>query len=320
MSAVPTPPNYAQRMASDDPDEVSSWAARLDGYHSRVVHGTGPYGFEAAVLEGQHVWLGWGRTRLRQTLRACAQRPMLHIPIDVPQQYSFGRQRIVVAPGAMVFISTGTETARHSDAGSMFAMDLDDAALTIEVQRRRPGAARPWPQFPLVLEPRDPLRRAVGDAIAELARTFDPGATLIQRTHCETRVIATLADALTSQSEGSVVGRLAAQRVADLETWIEGHLSDVVTIGRLCEVAEASERLLQLAFQARRGMSPMRFVCERRLAAAHRRISSALPGDSITAIATSLGFTHLGRFSRSFRENFGESPSQTWSRKHGPVR
>ncbi len=320
MSAISTPPNYAQRMVSDDPDEVSSWAARLDGYHSRVVQGTGPYGFEAAVLEGQHVWLGWGRTRLRQTLRACAQRPMLHIPIDGPQQYSFGRQRILVAPGAMAFISTGTEMSRHSDAGSVLAMDVDDAALTSEVQRRRPGAAQPWPQFPLVLEPRGPLRHAVGDAIAELVRTFDPRATLIQRVHCETRVIATLADALTSQSEGCVAGRPAAQRVADLEAWIEEHLADAITIGRLCEVAQASERSLQLAFQARRGMSPMRFVCERRLAAAHRRISNAQASDSITAIATSLGFTHLGRFSRSFRETFGESPSQTWSRKQGLLR
>jgi AraC-like DNA-binding protein len=61
----------------------------------------------------------------------------------------------------------------------------------------------------------------------------------------------------------------------------------------------------------------MRFVCERRLAAAHRRISNAESGDSITAIATSLGFTHLGRFSLAFRETFGESPSQTWLRRQG---
>jgi AraC-like DNA-binding protein len=137
--------------------------------------------------------------------------------------------------------------------------------------------------------------------------------------HCESRVIATLADTLATQSDGSVAGRLAAQRVECLEVWIEEHLTDAITVGRLCEVAQASERSLQLAFQARRGMSPMRYVCERRLAAAHRRISSAEAGDSITGIATSLGFTHLGRFSLLFRETFGESPSQTWSRKQETV-
>jgi AraC-like DNA-binding protein len=317
MSAVFTPPHYARRIASDDLDEVSAWAARLDGYHSRVVHGTGPYGFEAAELQGLRVWIGWGRTRLRQTLRGCAQRPMFHIPIDRPQQYSFGRQRIVVAPGEMTFMATGTETTRHSDAGSVLAIDLDGAALTTEVLRRHPGAAEQWPQFPLALQPRDQLWRALGQALAELVRAFDPGAAATQRAHCESQLIATLADALTSRTGGTDPGRLAAQRVAALEAWIDEHLGDVITIGRLCEAAQVSERSLQLAFQARRGMSPMRFVCERRLAAAHRRISNAETGDSITAIATSLGFSHLGRFSLSFRETFGESPSQTWLRKQG---
>jgi AraC-like DNA-binding protein len=244
---------------------------------------------------------------------------MFHIPIDRPQQYSFGRQRLVVAPGEMTFISTGTETTRHSDAGSVLAIDLDGASLTTELQRRHPGAVEPWPQFPLALEPRDQLRRAFGQALAELVRTFDPGAPAIQRPHCENRLIATLADALTPRSEGTVTGRLDARRVADLEAWIDEHLDDVITIGRLCEAARVSERSLQLAFKARRGMSPMRFVGERRLAAAHRRISNAEAGDSITAIATSLGFTHLGRFSQSFRETFGESPSHTWLRKQGTL-
>lgn len=317
MSAVLTAPCYAMRMASDDPDAVSSWAARHDGYHSRVVQEAGPYGFEVAVLEGECVWLGWGRTGLRQTLRACARRPMLHIPIDVPQQYSFGRQRIAVPSGAIAFIATGTETSRHSDPGSLLAVDIDDAALTTEVQRRHPGKARPLPQLPIALEPRGPLRRTFDDAISALVRALDPGVAASQRAHCESRVIAVLADALTSRSDGSVAGRMAAQRVADLESWVEEHLADVITVGRLCELAQVSERSLQLAFQARRGMSPMRFVCERRLAAAHRRVSNADASDSITGIATSLGFTHLGRFSRSFRETFGESPSQTWLRKHG---
>jgi AraC-like DNA-binding protein len=317
MSAVFNPPRYARRIASDDPDEVSAWAARLDGHHSRVVQGTGPYGFEAAELQGLSVWIGWGRTRLRQALRGRAQRPMFQVPIDRPQQYSFGRQRIVVAPGEMTFIATGTETTRHSDAGSVLAMDLDCTALTTEVQMRHPGAAEQWPQFPLALQPRDQLWRAFSRAFAELVRTFDPGAAATQRAHCESQVIATLADALTSRTEGPDTGRLAAQRVAALEAWIDGHLGDVITVGRLCDAAQASERSLQLAFQARRGMSPMRFVCERRLAAAHRRISNAESGDSITAIATSLGFTHLGRFSLAFRETFGESPSQTWLRRQG---
>jgi AraC-like DNA-binding protein len=305
------PPHYAERVRSDDPDEVTSWAMRRDGFHSRVVHGSGPYGFEAAALQGERVWLGWARTRLRQTLRACAQWHMVHVPIDVPQQYVFGRQEVDVSTGAMAFIAPGAEVTRHSGPGALLAMDVDGDALVAEVQARRPGSAQPWSQFPQAFEPAEPLRRALGDAISALVRAHDPQVSPVDREHSESRVIAVIADVLLQRTDRTWAGRLTLQRIADLEAWIDAHLAEPITLGRLCEVAQAGERSVQLAFRARRGMSPMRFVCERRLAAAHRRILEAAADDAITEIATGLGFTHLGRFSLAYRELFGESPSQT---------
>jgi transcriptional regulator GlxA family with amidase domain len=79
-------------------------------------------------------------------------------------------------------------------------------------------------------------------------------------------------------------------------------------------VARIGERSLQLAFQARHGMSPMRFVAERRLAAAHRRLTSADVANDVTSVATSLGFIHLGRFAQAYRAAYGETPSRTLSR------
>lgn len=315
MFALVPPPPYSQRVHSDDPEEVSSWAERRDGDHSRVVHGTGSYGFEAAVLEGERVWLGWARTRLQQTLRARAQRPFVQVPIDGPQQYAFGRQRITVAPGSMAFIAQGAEMSRHGGPGWVFAMDVDAAALETEVRERRPDVAFGWPQFPRVLEPPEPLRRVLIGAITQLSRALGPDAPSTQRTQCENRVIAALADALTVPSMTDLTGRLAVRRLADLEAWIDAHLGETITIGRLCAVAQVGERSLQLAFQSRRGMSPMRFVCERRLAAAHRAIKNAGAGDEITGIATSLGLTHLGRFAAAYREVFGESPSRALQRR-----
>jgi transcriptional regulator GlxA family with amidase domain len=76
-------------------------------------------------------------------------------------------------------------------------------------------------------------------------------------------------------------------------------------------VAGVGERALAKIFESRRGMSPMRYVTERRLAAAHSRLLRASAADEVTEIATDLGFTHLGRFAIAYREVFGESPSQT---------
>lgn len=315
MFALVPPPSHSQRVHSDDPDEVSSWAERRDGEHSRVVHGTGSYGFEAAVLEGQRVWLAWARTRLRQTLRARAQQPFVQIPIDGAQQYVFGRRRINVAPGSMAFIAPGTEMSRHGGPGWVFAMDVDAAALETEVRKRRPDVALAWPQFPQALEPSGPLRGVLIGAMKELFLTLDPRTPSTRQSQCENRVIAALADALTVPSMTDATGRLAVRRFRDLEAWIDAHLDETITIGRLCAVAQVGERSLQLAFQARRGMSPMRFVCERRLAAAHRGIRNAGAGDEITGIATNLGFTHLGRFAAAYRQAFGESPSRTLQRR-----
>lgn len=58
----------------------------------------------------------------------------------------------------------------------------------------------------------------------------------------------------------------------------------------------------------------MRFVAERRLAAAHRSLVRAGPGDDVTTIATGAGFNHMGRFATSYRQAFGESPSESLKR------
>jgi AraC-like DNA-binding protein len=314
MSPEASPPPYAQRARSDDPDEVTSWVAQRDGEHSRVVHETGPYGYEAAILTGETVKLGWFRIGLRQTVRARFPWSCVHAPFDRSQQYAFGRRRIGVAAGGLAFIPAGTEITSQFAAGSTFALHVDDAALADEARARCSDDELAWPRIPLAIEPREPLRKKLEDAVAELVRAFGPGASPTERTRSEHRVIATLADALTVPSGAVTSIRLSKRRLADLEAWIDAHLGETITIGRLSSVARAGERSLQMAFQVHRGMSPMRYVCERRLAAAHRRIANAGTAGEITSMATGLGFTHLGRFSIAYREVFGESPSQTLRR------
>ena len=181
------------------------------------------------------------------------------------------------------------------------------------MQQRSAEPIDSWPPALLTFEMSEPPLQDVNEALSDLVTSFDPAAPSMRRAQCENRLIGILADALASRLIGQPVGRLAARRAALLEAWIEANLGEHITLARLCAMAQASERSLQQAFQARRGMSPMRFVCERRLAAARRRIVAADADDGITEIATSLGFTHLGRFAIAYREAFGESPSRTWA-------
>lgn len=48
-----------------------------------------------------------------------------------------------------------------------------------------------------------------------------------------------------------------------------------------------------------------------RLAQVREALIRADPDENVTAIAMSLGSTHLGRLSVEYRRRFGESPSQT---------
>jgi AraC-like DNA-binding protein len=274
-----------------------------------VVHGTGPYGFRLARIETPSVQVAWARTRLANTVRARFRQPTFHLPLDGIQRYAFGRRRLEVAAGGMVFMPPGTEAARHSEGHLLLAVELDTATFESEVQGRQQAGRVEWPQVPQILHMPEPLRRELLEAIAGLADDHLARAATGSRTREESRTLSALAAALT-WSSAERINRVSVQRLKDLEDWIEMHLGEAITLGRLCEVAQVGERSLQLAFQARRGMSPMRFVHDRRLAAAQRRLSRAKVGEDVTAVATSLGFTHLGRFSSAYRATFGESPSR----------
>jgi AraC-like DNA-binding protein len=91
-----------------------------------------------------------------------------------------------------------------------------------------------------------------------------------------------------------------------------------VSISAVCEVLGVGERMLERAFQGRLGLSPRAYERQRRLRAAHGLILTDGDRLSITEIAMSFGFWHLGRFAGAYAALFGCSPSETrrriWTR------
>lgn len=322
--AIASPPPFAPSLGSDDPDEVTSWISQRDGYHSRVIHGTGPYGFRLSRVEAPRAYVSWGHTRLANTIRGRFPRPTFHLPLEGLQEYAFGRSRLEASAGTLMFMPEGTEATRRSMGGAMLAIAIESGTLRTEVQGRLAGSPVNWPLVPHALNLSQAQRLELHHAIAEVVRLLQPDTSRELRSRADLRLISVLASAVSVIPATRTPLPVAAQRIADLEDWIEANLADVLSLGRLCEVARVGERSLQLAFQARRGMSPMRFVTERRLAAANDRISRAGASEDVTAIATRLGFTHLGRFSMAYRAAFGETPSQTLrrgrhARQRGPL-
>jgi len=98
------------------------------------------------------------------------------------------------------------------------------------------------------------------------------------------------------------------------EEFLDANVNRPVSSVELAKQVGVGVRALQLAFRRYRNSTPQRFVRERRLELARRRLVAGV-GPTVTDVALASGFEHLGRFSVEYRARFGESPSET-RRRH----
>lgn len=94
--------------------------------------------------------------------------------------------------------------------------------------------------------------------------------------------------------------------------FFEHCLDDIDELPKIPDIAVhfgVSERSLEYAFSRKYGVSPIQYFKYIRLHGARRDIR--IGKLSVTNVAMKWGFSHLGRFSGTYRETFGELPSQT---------
>lgn len=93
--------------------------------------------------------------------------------------------------------------------------------------------------------------------------------------------------------------------------YIRDRFSQPLTLAEIASACGASVRGLCAAFRAHYHCSPMEYVRQVRLEAAHAALQAAAPGAQVTDIALACGFAHLGRFAALYRARYGRSPQQT---------
>ncbi|MFC4174769.1 AraC family transcriptional regulator [Microvirga sp. GCM10011540] len=99
------------------------------------------------------------------------------------------------------------------------------------------------------------------------------------------------------------------------EAYIEAHFSEPLSLAEIAAQAGVSARSLQNGFQNFRHTTPMAFLRQMRLQHAHRALLKADPAfATVTDIAVSCGFGHLGEFATLYKRTFGETPRQTLHR------
>ena len=103
-------------------------------------------------------------------------------------------------------------------------------------------------------------------------------------------------------------------QIRKAERWIDANLSDAIGVEEIATAIGVSPRSVQSAFRRVRGYSPSNAILRRRLERSRAALAAAGPDDTVTKIATELGFYELGRFAVRFRQEFGEKPSETLRR------
>ena len=286
-------PALAQhRFDSDDLDEVREYMDGHNGAHWRHARRPGPLGFGFWYRESAIVRLAGCAMEATQTVRGGVGTATVHVTLAGRSAYRIGRREIASFAGDIVVLPAGRE-------------------MTIEARGLR--------RLAIQLPPRDVEGEAAArgrtlssSALAALRRALD-AISLAQGgpalAHAEARLADWSREVLAAPVEGRRRTGLAEIRVRRIEDWIDAHVSEPLSLARLCEEAGVGARCLQLAFEAKRQQSPMSFVTERRLVAAHGALARGEFG-SVTAVASAFGFEHPGRFAAAFRRLYGLSPSE----------
>jgi AraC family ethanolamine operon transcriptional activator len=95
----------------------------------------------------------------------------------------------------------------------------------------------------------------------------------------------------------------------EIRALLSDDLSQPIYSEEIARKLNLSVRTLHDVVRRYRGMSLHRYLRLRRLWLVRQRLLSG--ADSVKAVALAFGFWHLSDFSRSYRDQFGETPSQT---------
>lgn len=236
---------------------------------------------------------------------------LITLPVAGRARFRYGNVSSAVVPGGGVIIGPYREFE--------FTMDPDFDQVIVRLDRTRvesvaatltdtTGAVH----FDLCLRPAvDQLRGLLESAVA-LAGSAAPTTRPRLAWQLGEVIIESL---LLSQpnnrtaSLDSEVQSLPSARIRRATDYMIDHLSEQLSIGAVAAECGVGVRSLQAAFRRELDTTPLQWLKARRLERAHTMLSAAVPGLTVTAVAYSCGFLHLGEFSAAFKSRYGITPS-----------
>ena len=319
---TPTPLQGHQLFRSHDLDETRDRVARVYCPHRLETLGRARVDACHNHIRGERLSLNYmeygARTRIEPGELGSFY--LMQIPLAGGAEIANGRDRYGSDPGAAAVLNPHRPTTMTwADGTRQLLVQIDREALQ-RLLGDLLGAPVDQPlkfNGPLDIRggPGASLRQFVLHMVAEIdAGRSGFGQGGLMNRQIESTLMTGLIEALDNNYArflGRPAGAAAPRKLRLAEDYIEANLDQPLTLEEIARAAETTPRSLQMAFRQFRDTTPLNFLRDRRLERAHEALMNARPGDTVTGIASTWGFSHLGRFSQVYRDRFGRSPSAT---------
>ncbi|MGR4868272.1 AraC family transcriptional regulator [Variovorax sp. LARHSF232] len=307
--------------SSTDVDEASLFAGRI-WERNRTAVLQGNYGLRWNHLDTGKVTYSYIQHECTVDLRA--QGPLSdHFRLFLHQsgamEHRTGEHPFVSDPHNVVVHSPGMELKSVLGPSKFLLVSFDGKSIrdAMEQRFRKLSGYQDWLN---VLPPTanlTSLRSFTAWLVSEFDNPHSPlGVAGPARAHAERLLLTLFAECLAENAPraSEAVEDIGLAQVRRAEEWIEANLAEPIGVEEVACAIEVGIRSLQMSFKRVRGCTPQAFIMRRRLQVARQMLLGAGEEATVTAVAMSLGFFELGRFSQRYRQLFGEAPSATLAR------
>ena len=247
----------------------------------------------------------------------------LHVSLSGSYDVEWRQAKTSVVAGNALFLGQGSRVVKHHARGQseqilvLFDIKSFERVLADEFDVRLDRALQFEPMHALEISSHpflfDYLRLVIRDFFCKTPM----GAHPVLKSQNENLLLSLLLRVVPHNYSRhlDVVGAAVPVHVKRAERFLVDNFDRDLTLEEVVRSAGTSVRTLQYSFRDFRGTTPMRFLKELRLNAARDLIHRMSDGvHSLGNIAAKAGYPDLCKFSRDYKERFGEPPSTTRKR------
>lgn len=232
--------------------------------------------------------------------------------LDVPVRFNGAqRDRAVVVVGSSGAAYTTVEEVQRQIGSVIFRPEL--------VNRGWPETHANFKIFETTAPALQRLRTVVREVMAAASEPIDPIEVALRGAAMKESLLAAVDNVFVNLVPARWTMRPNDARqfklFQDIRAALTDDLSRPIYSEEIAGRLGLSVRTLHDVVRRYRGMSLHRYLRLRRLWLVRQRLLAG--ADSVKAVALVFGFWHLSDFSRSYRDQFGETPSQTLERGRG---